>query len=87
MNIHITFFKRKSLKKRGSYLGGVVCVFNHPALLFSSSALAAASQIKMICQARAPATTARARAPLSFFFSFCQDIGGLFRAINIVVKI
>ncbi len=26
MNIHITFFKRKSLKKRGSYLGGVVCV-------------------------------------------------------------
>lgn len=77
MNIHITFFKRKSLKKRGSYLGGVVCVFNHPAILFFQfSSVTAAAQIKLICQARSPATTARGRASLSL--SPCQDICGLF---------
>lgn len=42
------FFKRKSVKKRGSYLGGVVCVFNHPSFPFSSlhfSSITAASHV------------------------------------------
>lgn len=70
MNIHITFFKRKSLKKRGSYLGGVVCVFNHPAIPLPVQ-LQQRQQPRTSSWSvrRAPSplhyTTARARAQLS----------------------
>lgn len=77
MNIHITFFKRKSLKKCGSYLGGVVCVFNHAAFPFPTSSADRPD-------ARPRHVTPRAHAQLILLlllFSF------LFAAINIVVKI